>query len=402
MARQSDVRCRSSCAAVEAAPASSLRTASSAPDASATRAGLRSAAHRRAVDRADHDARDAARARRSARSPSSRRIRRSCAYLVVAPALGGARRGTSIASISSPSSAPSRRPGHEIGGCDRSPAPARRVDLRLQRDHGRQPVRGRIGQRERAADRAAVADRAVGDAAATAASGRCWRPGHGRPRTPVRDQRAIATTRRSVATFTLRCAPRSTISSSGASRRFSIGTSDWPPARRARAAAWRGRSPHLRPTRAVIGKWRGLHARHPRGRDDRRHGVDAPSRRCRAAARSHRGSVPASRRLADLAPSGRSASLTAFMTAAGGAMAPPSPMPLMPKRVCGDGVSMCSTRTSGTSVGARDHVVEEGRGQRLAVVVVGNLLVERGAEPCATPPTTCASTIMGFTIVPQS
>ena len=39
----------------------------------------------------------------------------------------------------------------------------------------------------------------------------------------------------------------------------------------------------------------------------------------------------------------------ALITAAGGAIAPPSPMPLMPYFGCGDGVSICRTRMSGTS-----------------------------------------------------
>src|SRR5262249_40044425 len=39
-------------------------------------------------------------------------------------------------------------------------------------------------------------------------------------------------------------------------------------------------------------------------------------------------------------PSGRKASLTALAMAAGGAIAPPSPIPLTPNSVCGAGVSM--------------------------------------------------------------
>src|SRR6185503_17886188 len=49
-------------------------------------------------------------------------------------------------------------------------------------------------------------------------------------------------------------------------------------------------------------------------------------------------------------PSAASASFTAFAIAAGGAMAPPSPMPFCPKRVYGDGVSRWSIRIEGTSV----------------------------------------------------
>ena len=47
------------------------------------------------------------------------------------------------------------------------------------------------------------------------------------------------------------------------------------------------------------------------------------------------------------APSGRSASLTAFMIDAGGPIAPFSPTPLIPNMENGDGVSMKSNLTSG-------------------------------------------------------
>ena len=46
---------------------------------------------------------------------------------------------------------------------------------------------------------------------------------------------------------------------------------------------------------------------------------------------------------------------------------------------------MCSTRTSGTSVKSRKHVIEEGRGERLTVLVVGDLFVECGAETLRDP-----------------
>src|SRR5580693_7421450 len=47
------------------------------------------------------------------------------------------------------------------------------------------------------------------------------------------------------------------------------------------------------------------------------------------------------------APRGRSASLTALTIAAGGPIAPFSPMPFMPNMENGDGVSMKSSLTSG-------------------------------------------------------
>ena len=47
------------------------------------------------------------------------------------------------------------------------------------------------------------------------------------------------------------------------------------------------------------------------------------------------------------APSGRSASFTALAMAAGGPIAPFSPMPLMPNIANGEGVSMNSSFSSG-------------------------------------------------------
>jgi len=49
-------------------------------------------------------------------------------------------------------------------------------------------------------------------------------------------------------------------------------------------------------------------------------------------------------------PSGAIASFTALAIAAGGPIAPPSPIPFWPNIDSGDGVAMCSIRGSGTSV----------------------------------------------------
>src|SRR6185503_16830346 len=49
-------------------------------------------------------------------------------------------------------------------------------------------------------------------------------------------------------------------------------------------------------------------------------------------------------------PNGASASSTALAIAAGGEMAPPSPMPLTPRGLRGDGNSRCTVSTSGTSI----------------------------------------------------
>src|SRR5262245_4424462 len=51
-------------------------------------------------------------------------------------------------------------------------------------------------------------------------------------------------------------------------------------------------------------------------------------------------------------PNPRSASFTALKIAAGGGMAPPSPTPLMPYSVLGDGVSIWCTTMRGMSVAA--------------------------------------------------
>jgi len=50
------------------------------------------------------------------------------------------------------------------------------------------------------------------------------------------------------------------------------------------------------------------------------------------------------------APMARSASFTALRIAAGGPTAPPSPIPLTPNSVCGDGVCMCNTRMGGNEL----------------------------------------------------
>src|SRR5262249_45036649 len=51
-----------------------------------------------------------------------------------------------------------------------------------------------------------------------------------------------------------------------------------------------------------------------------------------------------------LAPNAASASSTALAMAAGGEMAPPSPMPLTPSGLRGDGYSRCTVSMSGSSI----------------------------------------------------
>ena len=79
-------------------------------------------------------------------------------------------------------------------------------------------------------------------------------------------------------------------------------------------------------------------------------------------------------------PSGRSASLTALAIAAGGAMAPPSPMPFSAELGVGRRRLHVIETGSGTSVGPGQQIVGERRRQRLARRVERHLLVQRGAD----------------------
>ena len=83
--------------------------------------------------------------------------------------------------------------------------------------------------------------------------------------------------------------------------------------------------------RAFVLEWSGLHA--------------CP--RSAIACRMRRGVIGET---SNSAPSGRNASLIALAIAAGGAMAPPSPMPLTPNSVYGASVSIWSRIGAGTSV----------------------------------------------------
>ena len=79
-------------------------------------------------------------------------------------------------------------------------------------------------------------------------------------------------------------------------------------------------------------------------------------------------------------PSGCKASFTALKITAGGAMAPPSPMPLMPKAVYGRG-RLHVIDPHGRDLGCtRQQVIRESRGERLAVAVIAALLVHRGPD----------------------
>ena len=196
------------------------------------------------------------------------------------------------------------------------------VDACAERSERERPVRRRIGMREAAADRAAVAHRR---------GRRCRRrPAQhlaaGEPRassiracvTPAPIRHAVA----DVLDLLQRSSRATSTSSLGrARRRFSIGPSDWPPARSLAPPAMRRAPQRLREVPAGRSRTRRPSVRPPAG--TRLRAFD----RLEQAARRQRRLVSAPRRAA------RSASLTALKITAGGAIAPPSPMPLMPNSV---------------------------------------------------------------------
>ena len=76
-------------------------------------------------------------------------------------------------------------------------------------------------------------------------------------------------------------------------------------------------------------------------------------------------------------PRWRSASTTAFCTAGVDPMVADSPMPLAPSGLTGVGVSVLLASSDDRVGGGRQRVVDEGRGQRRALVVVDHLLPQR-------------------------
>jgi len=83
--------------------------------------------------------------------------------------------------------------------------------------------------------------------------------------------------------------------------------------------------------------------------------------------------------LVTLAPSGRSASFTAFMIAAGAPPVPASPAPFAPSMEVFVGVCTCAHSMSGISA-ASARVVGHVGVQELAAIVVQAMLVERAAD----------------------
>ncbi len=77
---------------------------------------------------------------------------------------------------------------------------------------------------------------------------------------------------------------------------------------------------------------------------------------------------------------GASASSTALAMAAGGEMAPPSPMPLTPSGLRGDGYSRWTVSIGGQLHRGRHQVVHERPGQELRLLVVDHLLEQPAAH----------------------
>ena len=101
-------------------------------------------------------------------------------------------------------------------------------------------------------------------------------------------------------------------------------------------------------------------------------------------------------------PYGASASTTAFHTAAVEPVVPDSPIPLAPSGFLGVGRLGVDTAKRGQLRRARHRVVDEGRGQRVAVVVVATCSNNVWATPWAMPPCTCPAASIGLMTRPQS
>ena len=79
-------------------------------------------------------------------------------------------------------------------------------------------------------------------------------------------------------------------------------------------------------------------------------------------------------------PRCHSASTTALAIAGGAPTVADSPTPLAPSGWCGDGVTVLADLPGGRLDGRRQQVVHERAGQVVAVLVVGDLLVQRRGE----------------------
>src|SRR5262249_11684097 len=101
-------------------------------------------------------------------------------------------------------------------------------------------------------------------------------------------------------------------------------------------------------------------------------------------------------------PSGARASRTALTMAGGDPIAPASPIPLIPKQVNGDGVTVCAVSRRGVYLARGEGDVVQSRG------ISRPLSSELGPppparpRPCAMPPCICPCAISGFIRGPQS
>ena len=90
------------------------------------------------------------------------------------------------------------------------------------------------------------------------------------------------------------------------------------------------------------------------------------------------------------------ASITAFCTAGVAPIVPASPMPLTPRGLSGERVSVLDTSKEGNFGRRRHQVVDEGTGQRIAVFVVPDLLEQGLPAPAAIPPCCWPATMSGI------
>ena len=84
-------------------------------------------------------------------------------------------------------------------------------------------------------------------------------------------------------------------------------------------------------------------------------------------------------------PRWASASTTAFCTAGGAPMVPDSAMPLTPRGLLGDGVTVLRHSNDGRSARRREGVVDEAARAQVAVLVVDELLEQRLRDALAQP-----------------
>ena len=243
-------------------------------------------------------------------------------------------------------------------GIVRSPPGPDDHDARIEGDeHGRQ-IRRRIGVRDVAADRAAIAHRRIADhrrGVGQRRRGRAQFGGGGQlgMRRQRADPQRVALPRDAAQLGTR---PMSITAGGAASRSFSSGIEAVAAGQQLRARM-RGEQ-RMRVgdgARAVIVEVCGAYMYYA-----------PPSRLL------HGAPYPLGRHgiRIDSTPNGSSASMTALYTVHVDAIVPASPMPFTPSGWCGDGVTVDSTSMSGSTSARGMRVVGQRAGQQLAVVVV--------------------------------